>query len=91
MCPLYVPGLIGPGDGKSIQPMAERFELNDYDLFAPLHCNGIGEPVRSGSKNLSKLSALSYFHSFRNGLRQRNCFSNYFDRSKRLSGWQGIP
>src|SRR5262249_3587061 len=24
MCPLYVPGLIGPGDRKSIQPMAER-------------------------------------------------------------------
>ena len=24
MCPLYVPGLIGPGDRKSIQPMAKR-------------------------------------------------------------------
>jgi SRSO17 transposase len=24
MCPLYVSGLIGPGDRKSIQPMAER-------------------------------------------------------------------
>ena len=25
MCPLYVAGLIGPGDRKSVQPMAERF------------------------------------------------------------------
>ena len=24
MCPLYVAGLIGPGDRKSVQPMAER-------------------------------------------------------------------
>src|SRR5213078_2339126 len=24
MCPLYVAGLIGPGERKSIQPMAER-------------------------------------------------------------------
>ena len=25
MCPLYVAGLIGPGDRKSVQPMAERW------------------------------------------------------------------
>ncbi len=25
MCPLYVAGLIGPGDRKSVQPMAEAF------------------------------------------------------------------
>ncbi len=31
MCPLYVSGLIGPGDRKSIQPMAERFAVGDYD------------------------------------------------------------
>ena len=24
MCPVYISGLIGPGDRKSIQPMAER-------------------------------------------------------------------
>jgi len=24
MCPLYIAGLIGPGDRKSVQPMAER-------------------------------------------------------------------
>ena len=31
MCPLYVTGLIGPGDRKSIQPMAERLAPGDYD------------------------------------------------------------
>src|SRR5256886_4317759 len=31
MCPLYVAGLIGPGDRKSVQPMAERLAPGDYD------------------------------------------------------------
>src|SRR5271167_4790053 len=31
MCPLYVAGLIGPGDRKSVQPMAERLASCDYD------------------------------------------------------------
>jgi SRSO17 transposase len=31
MCPLYVAGLIGPGDRKSVQPMAERLAAGDYD------------------------------------------------------------
>ena len=31
MCPLYVSGLIGPGDRKSIAPMAERVALGGYD------------------------------------------------------------
>ncbi len=31
MCPLYMSGLIGPGDRKSIQPMAKRLAFGDYD------------------------------------------------------------
>src|SRR5450631_4397793 len=31
MCPLYLSGLIGPGDRKSVQPMAERFAPGDDD------------------------------------------------------------
>ena len=31
MCPLYMAGLIGPGDRKSIQPMAERLGLGSHD------------------------------------------------------------
>ena len=33
MCPLYVSGLIGPGDRKSVQPMAGRVALGDYDQW----------------------------------------------------------
>jgi len=32
MCPLYVTGLIGAGDRKSVQPMAERLALGDCDI-----------------------------------------------------------
>jgi SRSO17 transposase len=31
MCPLYVSGLIGPGDRKSVQPMAAWLAPGDYD------------------------------------------------------------
>ncbi|HEX6103166.1 MAG TPA: IS701 family transposase [Alphaproteobacteria bacterium] len=31
MCPLYIAGLIGPGDRKSVQPMAERLGLGSHD------------------------------------------------------------
>src|SRR5262245_41873010 len=31
MCPLYVARLVGPGDRKSVAPMAERFAQGDYD------------------------------------------------------------
>src|ERR1700675_313628 len=31
MCPLYVAGLIGPGDRKSVAPMAERLAAGGYD------------------------------------------------------------
>jgi SRSO17 transposase len=31
MCPLYIAGLIGPGDRKSIQPLAEQLGLGTHD------------------------------------------------------------
>jgi SRSO17 transposase len=31
MCPAYIAGLIGPGDRKSIQPMAARSDAVAYD------------------------------------------------------------
>jgi SRSO17 transposase len=31
MCPLYLAGLIGPGERKSVQPMAERLAAGGYD------------------------------------------------------------
>lgn len=40
MCPLYVTGLIGPGDRKSMEPMAAR--------FAPEHCNRLHHFISGG-------------------------------------------
>ena len=33
MCPLYVAGLIGPGERKSVQPIAERLGLPSHDAL----------------------------------------------------------
>ena len=41
MCPLYVAGLIGPGDRKSVQPMAEHFAPNDYDQLHHFIAGGV--------------------------------------------------
>ena len=43
MCPLYVSGLIGPGDRKSIQPMAERHRRTRAAIAeAPRRPSGAG-------------------------------------------------
>lgn len=41
MCPLYVAGLIGPGDRKSVGPMAERMAPGDYDQLHHFVSDGI--------------------------------------------------
>jgi SRSO17 transposase len=41
MCPVYVSGLIGPGDRKSIQPMAERVAPESYDRLHHFVSSGI--------------------------------------------------
>ncbi|MFG1419869.1 IS701 family transposase [Xanthobacter sp. V0B-10] len=41
MCPLYVAGLIGPGERKSMQPMAERLEPTRYDRFHHFISDGL--------------------------------------------------
>ena len=46
MCPLYVSGLIGPGDRKSIQPMAERVALGDYDQLHHFIAAGVWDAGR---------------------------------------------
>lgn len=37
MCPAYVAGLIGPGDRKSVQPMAARDAGVGYDRLSSFH------------------------------------------------------
>jgi len=41
MCPLYVAGLIGPGDRKSVAPMAERMAPGDYDQLHHFIADGL--------------------------------------------------
>jgi SRSO17 transposase len=49
MCPVYVSGLIGPGDRKSIQPMAKRLAAGDYDQLHHFIAAGIwdAKPVET--------------------------------------------
>src|SRR5271169_3884359 len=41
MCPLCVAGLIGPGDRKSVGPMAERVAPGDYDRLHDFVSDGV--------------------------------------------------
>ena len=41
MCPLYVAGLIGPGDRKSVQPMAARLAPGDYNQLHHFIADGV--------------------------------------------------
>src|SRR3569623_772307 len=41
MCTLYVSGLIGPGDRKSVQPMAARLAPGDYDRLHHFIADGV--------------------------------------------------
>ncbi|WP_419182351.1 IS701 family transposase [Paracoccus saliphilus] len=41
MCPAYVAGLIGPGDRKSVQPMAERDRAVSYDQLHHFIADGV--------------------------------------------------
>ncbi len=47
MCPLYVAGLIGPGERKSIEPMAARIGPDCYDRLHHFISDGIC--VRGGA------------------------------------------
>ena len=41
MCPAYIAGLIGPGDRKSIQPMAARTDDVSYDRLHHFIASGV--------------------------------------------------
>src|SRR5258706_14258458 len=52
MCPLYVSGLIGPGDRKSLQPMAERLAPGDYDQLHHFIAAGVSDAAPLASELL---------------------------------------
>ena len=45
MCPLYIAGLIGPGDRKSVQPMAARADDVGYDQLHHFVAAGVWDSV----------------------------------------------
>jgi SRSO17 transposase len=54
MCPFYVSGLIGPGDRKSIQPMAKRLALGECDQLHHFIAAGSGMQRQWKQNCLSK-------------------------------------
>ena len=58
MCPLYVAGLIGPGDRKSIQPMAERLATGDYDQLHHFIADGVWDASPLESELLNQADRL---------------------------------
>ena len=58
MCPLYVSGLIGPGDRKSVQPMAARLSPGDYDQLHHFIADGIWDAAPLESELLIQADRL---------------------------------
>src|SRR5258706_3055979 len=58
MCPLYVAGLIGPGDRKSVQPMAERLAPGDYDQLHHFIAAGVWDAAPLASELLIQADRL---------------------------------
>ncbi|WGR97686.1 IS701 family transposase [Bradyrhizobium sp. ISRA443] len=58
MCPLYVAGLIGPGDRKSVQPMAERLAAGNYDQLHHFIADGVWDATPLESELLNQADRL---------------------------------
>jgi hypothetical protein len=58
MCPLYLSGLIGPGDRKSVQPMAERFAPGDYDQLHHFVAAGVWDAAPLETELLTQADRL---------------------------------
>ena len=57
-CSLYIAGLIGPGDRKSIQPMAARLGLRSHDSLHHLVSAGRWEAEPLGAELLAQADRL---------------------------------
>jgi len=58
MLPVYVSGLIGPGDRKSIQPMAARLAPGEYDQLHHFVAAGVWDPAPLEAELLAKADGL---------------------------------
>ena len=57
MCPVYVAGLIGAGERKSLQPTAARLAPADYDSFIISSVTVFGTRRRSRANSSAKPTA----------------------------------
>src|SRR3989449_11645174 len=64
MCPLYVSGLIGPGDRKSIQPMARQLALGQFDQFHHFIAAGVWDATHMETERLVQLDLHVGGHEF---------------------------
>ena len=55
MCPIYVAGLIGAGERKSLQPIAARLAPADYDQLHHFVCDGVWDPAPLEGELLSRM------------------------------------
>src|SRR6201998_1318248 len=58
MCPLYIAGLIGPGERKSGQPMAERFAAGEYDQLHHFIADGVWDAAPLQTELLNEADRL---------------------------------
>ena len=70
MCPLYVAGLIGPGDRKSVQPMAERLAPGDYDQLHHFVAAGVWDAAPLETELLIQADRLRWWQRRRVGNRR---------------------
>src|SRR6201991_795571 len=74
MCPLYVAGLIGPGDRKSVQPMAARTGEVCYDQLHSFVAAGVWDSSPLEAALLKEADSLvgdeALFLSSRHGVAQ---------------------
>src|ERR1700690_2842830 len=58
MLPVYLSGLIGPGDRKSVQPMAARLAPGNYDQLHPFVAAAVWDPAPLEAELLAKADGL---------------------------------
>ena len=80
MCPLYVSGLIGPGDRKSIAPMAERLALGEYDQLHHFIADGVWDAAPVEAELLASLPAVKTGHPSYSGIRGIYFAENWEDK-----------
>jgi hypothetical protein len=61
MCPLYISGLIGTGDRKSVQPIAARLAPGEYDQLHHFIADGIWDPAPLESELLVHADTVDRF------------------------------